>query len=67
MKISLPVGLFLVFLTLKLCGVITWSWWWIASPLWVTAIMIVGVFLFIAYIFLSVGSIKIVSKEKNEH
>jgi hypothetical protein len=26
--------LFLIFLTLKLCGVITWSWWWITSPLW---------------------------------
>jgi len=27
-------ALFLVFLTLKLTGVITWSWWWITVPLW---------------------------------
>lgn len=25
---------FLIFLTLKLCGVITWSWWWVTAPLW---------------------------------
>lgn len=27
--------LFLIFLTLKLCGVITWSWWWVTAPLWI--------------------------------
>lgn len=26
--------LFIVFLILKLCGVITWSWWWVTAPLW---------------------------------
>jgi len=26
--------LFLVFLVLKLCGVITWSWLWVTCPLW---------------------------------
>lgn len=29
----LPI-LFLVFLTLKLTGVIAWSWWWVTAPLW---------------------------------
>lgn len=24
-----------VFIVLKLCGVISWSWWWILSPLWI--------------------------------
>lgn len=23
-----------VFVTLKLCGVITWSWWWVTAPFW---------------------------------
>ena len=32
--ISLPAALFLVFLVLKLCGVITWSWLWVTAPLW---------------------------------
>jgi len=26
--------LFLLFLGLKLAGVIDWSWWWITAPLW---------------------------------
>ena len=25
---------FVVFLVLKLIGVINWSWWWITAPLW---------------------------------
>lgn len=31
----------IVFVVLKLCGVITWSWWWVLSP------MIVGIILFL--------------------
>jgi len=27
----------IVFITLKLCNVITWSWWWVLSPVWITA------------------------------
>jgi len=27
----------IVFITLKLCHVINWSWWWVLSPLWITA------------------------------
>ncbi|QDU82646.1 hypothetical protein Pla110_44070 [Polystyrenella longa] len=23
-----------VFVTLKLCDVIDWSWWWVTAPLW---------------------------------
>jgi hypothetical protein len=30
----LLIGVFLIFLTLKLCGVIDWSWWWVTAPLW---------------------------------
>ena len=26
--------LFIVFLVLKLCNVIDWSWWWVTAPLW---------------------------------
>jgi hypothetical protein len=35
---SQPMGvgfvLFVVFLVLKLVGVISWSWWWVTAPLW---------------------------------
>ena len=25
----------LLFITLKLLGFITWSWWWVTAPLWI--------------------------------
>lgn len=25
----------IVFITLKLCGIIAWSWVWVLSPLWI--------------------------------
>lgn len=28
-------ALFLIFLILKLCNVITWSWIWVFAPLWI--------------------------------
>lgn len=34
--IGLPAALFLVFLVLKLTGVITWSWVWVTAPLWIS-------------------------------
>ena len=26
----------LIFIVLKLCKVITWSWWWVLSPIWIS-------------------------------
>ena len=26
----------IVFIILKLCNVIAWSWWWVLSPLWIS-------------------------------
>ena len=34
--------LFLIFFVLKLCGVITWSWWWVTAPLWGTLALFIG-------------------------
>lgn len=28
--------LLILFIGLKLCSVITWSWWWVLSPLWIS-------------------------------
>lgn len=47
------VGLLTVaFIVLKLCDVISWSWWWVLSPLWISAIItivvLVGVIIWIA-------------------
>lgn len=27
--------LLIAFIILKLCKVITWSWWWVLSPIWI--------------------------------
>lgn len=33
----------IVFITLKLCGVITWSWWWVLAPLWLPFVLVFAV------------------------
>lgn len=45
--------LFIVFLVLKLVGVITWSWWWVTAPLWGP----VAVVLAVMALFLLIGLI----------
>lgn len=38
-----PHWLFLIFVTLKLTGtgiVAEWSWWWVTSPLWIFALLV---------------------------
>lgn len=37
-------ALAILFIALKLCGVIDWSWWWVLSPLWIDfiVVMIIG-------------------------
>lgn len=39
---------FVVFLVLKLTGVIGWSWWWVVSPLWIPFVWGAAVALFCA-------------------
>ena len=41
--LGLGMILFLIFMTLKLTGNITWSWWWVASPLWIPVLLVMGV------------------------
>lgn len=50
MKIGLMGALFLVFTTLKLMGTITWSWWWVTSPLWLPLGIFGGIFLSVALV-----------------
>ena len=33
----------LIFITLKLCNVITWSWWWVLAPLWGPFVLGLGI------------------------
>ena len=40
---GLATILFVVFLVLKLTKVIAWSWWWVLSPLWIPAVLVLVV------------------------
>jgi hypothetical protein len=51
--IGIGMVLFLIFMTLKLTGHITWSWWWVTAPLWIplaAIIAITGIATLIAFI-----------------
>ena len=39
----------IVFITLKLMGYISWSWWWVLSPLWIP---LVGLLVTLAVVFI---------------
>ena len=34
----------IIFVVLKLLGVIKWSWIWVLSPIWISAVIVVAVF-----------------------
>lgn len=36
MQIGAINALTLIFVTLKLTGVIDWSWWWVLAPTWMS-------------------------------
>jgi hypothetical protein len=49
MRLTMTLGavLGIVFVVLKLCGVIAWSWFWVTAPLWIEwALLIVGLSVF---------------------
>lgn len=43
------------FVVLKLCKVITWSWWWVLAPTWIP-IGIALLILFLTFIFCSIAN-----------
>ncbi|HIJ11667.1 TPA: hypothetical protein HA278_06425 [Candidatus Woesearchaeota archaeon] len=48
---SLPTLLTVLFIALKLCGVIDWSWWWVLSPIPITVGLIVAVCVIVYGVF----------------
>jgi hypothetical protein len=46
--------LFLIFMTLKLTGVIHWPWWWVTAPLWGGIVLVLGIML-IVLVFAIIG------------
>lgn len=39
------------FIVLKLTGVISWSWLWVLSPIWISAILVIIVFAICLWLF----------------
>lgn len=47
------VGLLtIIFITLRLLGKIDWSWWWVLSPLWISAILFIVILLVVLCVYL---------------
>lgn len=40
----------IVFITLKLCGVIDWEWWLVLAPIWVPVLVVFVVILIITLV-----------------
>lgn len=38
--ISLGDLLTVLFIGLRLCNVIDWSWWWVLAPFWIPAVLL---------------------------
>ena len=51
---SFATLLTILFITLKLCGIITWSWVWVLSPLWISISLVIGIVI-IAATLMTVG------------
>ena len=51
------IGLLTVlFIALKLTGFIAWSWWWVLSPLWISSLLLVVIFVAgLAFVLLRKG------------
>lgn len=41
----------ILFIALKLCGVIDWSWWWVLAPLWISFGIVIIIIVIIVIVF----------------
>ena len=55
---SLGFIIFVVFLILKLVGVIDWSWLYVTMPLWIPIGLNIVIFFIVFFIFLIIGAIQ---------
>ena len=52
-SMSLGTILGIIFIILKLCKVINWSWWWVTAPFWIEAciglltLMLIGIIMLV--------------------
>ena len=53
--VSICTILFLIFLVLKLCNVINWSWWWVTAPLWIPFVLVLAICLIVFFVGFCIG------------
>jgi len=56
------LGLTALFAGLKIAKIIAWSWLWVFSPIWITAVSLILLFIYVIILFLIIGG----SNEKIE-
>ena len=45
-------ALTILFIGLKLCNVIHWSWWWVLSPIWISMSIVILIIAILAILVL---------------
>lgn len=48
----------IVFITLKLLGKIDWSWWWVLSPIWIAASIVIIILIIVLLVALVAALLK---------
>lgn len=54
--IGLPGLLTVLFVALKLTGYISWSWWWVVSPIWISFSLVLFIAIVVIFVFLIVDN-----------
>lgn len=57
----------IVFIALKLLGAITWSWWWVLSPIWIPIAIVCSALLLAGGIAIIMICVKIVIDAFNDN
>jgi hypothetical protein len=63
MKITFPLALLLIFIVLKLCNIIAWSWLWVLSPLWIP--IAVAVLIYVAVLIVALTAAVLAERNLN--
>ena len=56
--ISFTGALTVLFVGLKLTNVISWSWWWVLSPLWISALIGIAILTILLIVAIVAGLFK---------
>lgn len=58
---------FFIFLILKLTSAIAWSWWWVTSPIWISALLaLLACLLLLAFMYKNREIFKEIAKIKQK-